>query len=699
MKKSIYSLCGMCSVRCPIRCEVTDGRVSWIEGNPHLQQGALCGKGSAGTCFVYNETRPKGPMIRQGSRGAGQWRSVSWDRALDYIAEKLNPLMERYGGRCVMLSSRGGPFQDLPQTFLQALGSPNLSNHDASCGRNVHHASQSVTGMGRKGFVYDIKNTKHLVLFGRNMLEALRVSEARTIMDARKRGMKMTVADVRASVTASKASRFWMLRPASDYALLLGIIHEVLKQGAYDKDFVSRYALGLSELETYVERFTPQWAATESCIPAEQIRDFVQEINEDRPKVIFHPGWMFSRYHNSFGASRCLHILNVLMGNIETEGGQLLPKDVKDAGAKGLQSLKSRVPKVTEKRADGVGWKYKHLDAGPGLHQLFYPAMMTGEPYPLKAYILYRHDPLVGFPDREAQLAALDKLDLIVSIDAKYGETTWFSDVILPNCGYLEKDSPIIVQKGAKPRMTMRRKVIDPVYDSKPEWWIFKELAKRLGAGQYFPYESIEELWQYQLEGTGITLDQFEEKGYVELVSENLPLKDREEIAYKTPSGKIEFFSQKLADAGLPSFPDYEKPPELSGDRFRVVFGRHAIHTQGQTQNNPYLHEVFPTNSVWIHRDRARELGIEDKDLVEVFCDCDQRQILIPAHVTEFVHPDALFLYHGFGRTVPLLHRAYNQGADDQKLCRGTLKDWDPAGGGVSLSESFVRVRKAGRLA
>ncbi len=156
MKKSVYSICGMCTVRCPIRVEVENNKITWIEGNQHLLGGALCARGAAGTALVTDTERPQQPLIREGARGAGRWRKVSWETAYDYIADKLTTIKEEHGPESVVLSSRGGPWQSMYKTFLYAYGSPNYTNHDNTCGNNTHHASLSVNGVGREGFSYDI---------------------------------------------------------------------------------------------------------------------------------------------------------------------------------------------------------------------------------------------------------------------------------------------------------------------------------------------------------------------------------------------------------------------------------------------------------------------------------------------------------------------------------------------------------------
>ncbi len=132
MVETVYSMCGMCAVRCNIKVEVEDGVVEWIEGNPHVPglEGSLCAKGSAGLPFEYDTERPQHPMIRTGPKGAGQWKKATWDEALGYITDKLKKIVEKQGGKAIALADRSGPFVDLTRSFMKALGSPNYLNHD-----------------------------------------------------------------------------------------------------------------------------------------------------------------------------------------------------------------------------------------------------------------------------------------------------------------------------------------------------------------------------------------------------------------------------------------------------------------------------------------------------------------------------------------------------------------------------------------
>jgi len=696
MTKSVYSICGMCTVRCPIRVETENNKVTWIEGNQHLIGGALCAKGSSAAAHVADRERPPQPLIREGARGSGQWKKVSWPTAYDYIADKLKKIKKEHGPESVVLSSRGGPWQTMYKSFIHAFGSPNYTNHDNTCGRNTHHSSLSLNGVGRKGFVYDIKNAKHLILFGRNMFSSLRIAENLQTLDMLDNGGKLTYVDVRQTITGLKSTRFFQVRPGTDYALALAMIHEIIKREVYDADFIDRYVTGFDELCYFVEQYTPAWAAKECGVREKAIKNFVDEIQEDMPKVIFHPGWNYSRYKDSFYAARALHILNVLMGSIEQKGGLIIPKGPGDCGKTGVRTIDIPKPKI--KRGDGVGWKYKHFDKGPGLAHLFFPTMMSEDPYPIKAWIAMRHDPFSCMPEPQKQKRYFDKLDLLVSIDTNYSEFGWYSDVILPECTFLERDNCICVQKGPKPRFGRRQKAIDAENESKPSWEIFKNLADRLDMPDYFPFNSIEEFWEWQLEPTEYTIKDFDEKGFIPLADEPV-MYDAKKLdgQFNTPSGKIEIISKKLDDAGLPSLKEYESPIKPPRGMFRLVYGRSAVHTQGHTVNNPLLNEVMPKNTLWINVKAAERLGIAHGDFVDVTSEDESYTGTVEANVVDYIHPEAVYMVHGFGREIPLQTRCLHAGISDQKLMSNKLDDWDQAGGAINLCEAFVVVRRSVR--
>ena len=377
-KRTVYSMCGMCSVRCPIEVTVEDGRVVWLQGNTHdLAIGAsLCAKGSAGLALEYDDDqRPQTPLIRMGPRGAGQWRRASWDEALDYIADKLQETIHEFGGRGIVLSDRSGPFTDLTRTFIRALGSPNYVTHDAVCIANVHNAARHALRLqpraahprpGAREAPGPLRPQRHRGAGGQG---------GQGLHGRAGRGIRVTYIDPRATFTACKATRYWQVRPNSDYTLNLAIIHELLKLEAYDKDFVARFVSGMDYLAEAVKDTTPEWQEQHTGVPAEQLRAFVKEIAADAPHVVFNPGWGTARHKQSFYVSRTALILNVLMGNLEIPGGFILAKPPEYYGRKGLKHLIDRVPPVDEparrRRWDhqaAVGSQDRHVASGVRRH-------------------------------------------------------------------------------------------------------------------------------------------------------------------------------------------------------------------------------------------------------------------------------------------------------------------------------------------
>ena len=694
MKESVYSICGMCAVRCPVKVEVENGKVTWIEGNSHDggMGTAVCAKAAASIPFQYDDQRPQNPMIRDGARGSGKWKDVSWDEAYSYITDKLKTIIDEHGAKSILLTDRGGPFADLRKAFMKAIGTPNYINHDCTCGRNANHAAKSVFNMGRKGLNYDLKNAKHIVLFGRNITESFKVKEVRSFLKGVQNGAHVTYVDPRVTNTAAKATRYWQNKPGTDYALLLGITNYIIANKLYDEEFVKKWCVGMAKLKKFLKPYTPEWAAEETGISAEEIKTFCHEVDADRPKVIFHIGWMYARYSDTFYASRMLNILNALMGNTEQAGGLFSAKTPKHAGSAGLKSLGADIPSVDEARCDSCDGDWSWYDNGAGMLQLAYDAIDTGKPYPVKAYIAHRHNPLIALPDPKEQKRILDKLDLLVAVEVNYSETAWYADVILPESTFFERDSILRTEKGPKPGFGMRKKCVDAYYDSKPGWQIYTELAERLGKGEYFPYKTIEDIWKYQLQDTEVKIEDFAAKGFIKLCDDPIGI-STDDIKFNTDSGKIEIFNKSWEDKGIPSFKPYESPEEPPEGSYRLLFGRKGYQTHGQSTNNPVLSELLGSNKLLIHTNEAKKLGIADGDTVTV--SNSGAQGTIEAQVTDFIHPQAVFMLHGFGKDVPAQERAYGKGLADNDFMIGRLKDWDKAGGGLALNETFVTVKPA----
>jgi thiosulfate reductase/polysulfide reductase chain A len=684
----------MCSIRCPIKVTTNGGQVRWIEGNPHVpgMEGSLCPRGAAGINMLYDHERLQAPMIRDGERGSGKWKRVSWEKALDYVGDRLKKIIDQHGGHSVVLGERTQLATHVSKTFLKAIGSPNHFTHDALCKGSVNTACRSLFGYKDAQMSMDYKNTKHIVLYGRNIFEAISVKEVNNLTQALENGAKMTYIDPRVSITATKAHRYWMIRPGTDLALNYALIHVILKERLYDAGYVDRWVLGLPELQDFVRSYTPQWAEAETGIPAGEIVSLAREISKDKPNVIFHFGYRGASYRNEIYQRRSIMILNALMGSVEVKGGFFFKKGPGEVGGKAARKLtEQKFPKIEVPRFDKVGTKDFPLpDPDHGVGQKLPEAILNEDPYPLKALIAYRFDPLGSIPDAKLTKKALEKLDLLVCIDINYSDIAWYSDVILPESTYLERTDCVQQANGLKPQMFLRKQAVPPRYDTREGAMILKQIGERIGIGKYFPYSDMEELLDWQLEGTGFGRQDFESKGFVAYGKDQIFWDRKEGLKLKTPSQKIELKSSLLENAGFDSFPEYQPVQRPEGNSFRLITGRIALHTHVSTQNNPYLSEIVPENVLWINSAKAAELGIQNGDLVEVAS--SRATGNIKAFVTEMIHPETVFMLHGFGHEAKAATRSYNKGVSDSVLQENIS---DEIGGSPGLHETFVTVSPA----
>lgn len=691
MEKDVYSLCFMCSVRCPIKVLVKDGQVKWIEGNPHVPgiEGSLCPRGAAGISMLYDDERVKSPMIRVGDRGSGHWKKASWDEALDYVADKLKQIIEAYGGHSVAIGERTQLATHVTKTFLKAIKSPNHFTHDALCKGSVNTACRSLFGYTDAQMSVDYANTKHIVLYGRNLFESIAVKEVKNMMKALEKGAEITYIDPRVTVTATKARRYWQIRPGTDLALNYALIHVILKEKLYDAEYVNNWVLGLNELQDFVNLYTPEWAEKETHIAAGAIVDLARRISKEKPHVIFHFGYRGASHTNEIYMRRSIMILNALMGSVEAKGGFFFKKGPGEVGGKPARKLtEQKFPKIDMPRFDKVGTPDFPLpDPNHGVAQMLPQAILNEDPYPIKAFIAYRFEPLMSIPDTNLTKKALEKLDLIVAMDVNYSDIAWHADVILPESTYLERTDSIQQVNGLKPQMFLRKQAVPPRYDTRDGAMILKQIGERMGIGEYFPYETMEELVRWQLEGTGFTIGDFDAKGFVAYGKNQIFWDRNDGLKFKTPSGKIEFKSSLLENAGFESFPAYEPIPSPQKDQFRLVVGRNALHTHISTQNNPYLNELCSENVIWINKAKAEALGIADGDTVEVASRVGKGKI--NAFVTDLIHPEAVFMLHGFGHESEKATRSYQKGVNDALLQENIS---DRIGGSPAFHDTFVTI-------
>jgi thiosulfate reductase/polysulfide reductase chain A len=683
----------MCPVRCPIEAEVQDGRCRFVQGNRHEPSihGALCTRGAAGTAFVQDDERPQFPMRRQGGRGEGRWQRLSWDQAFATAAERLDSVRSGEGGRGLLWLDAGGPFSGLRQALARGLGSPNFLAADSAHAIHRRHAALSLFGFTDERLVPDFRNAREVLLQGRNLFENVDVAQANDLLDGLQAGGRLTVVDVRATVSASKADRFFMVRPATDYAFNLAVIHTLLEQGLHDPAFAERWIADLDELRLLTNPYTPAYAEAETGIPADRITALAADLAKAAPRAVWYPGPQLSRQAESFFVCRSAFIINALLGTIGAKGGLALAARPEDVGEAPLRPLPDLVPSVDAPRADGVGVKYPEFAGGPGLLHAALDAVQTREPYAVRACIAYEQDPLGELPNPPAVRAALAGLDFLVCITSAWSETAWQADLILPLSAYLERESILGQRDGVSPCFLLRRRCVEPRFETRADWEVVSGLAARLGLPQ-LAFQRAEDIWAYQLEGTGVRMKDFERSGMVALSGRKRYDLLSGAFTFPTDSGKIEMVNPRWRRQGLPSLAPYARkavPPEGA---FRLTTGGCGVHNGGASINNPLLHRRMPENVLWMNTAAAGSLGIADGDTVTVRSGDQSGRIRVK--LTEHIHAEAVFMVHGFGRTLPVESRACGRGLSPNALMPVGLGQWDRSGGGQVQPGDWVRVSK-----
>jgi|WetSurMetagenome_2_1015567.scaffolds.fasta_scaffold75432_1 thiosulfate reductase / polysulfide reductase chain A len=675
----IPTMCEMCVWRCGVLAKVESGKVVKLDGNPEHphSNGNLCPRGQSGLMNTYDPDRVLTPLIRVGKRGQGLFRKASWDEALDTVAENMLKIKDKYGPEAMIFSSTHNLSQVQFENLLNAFGSPNYGTQRSLCFNAMIVANLTTYGMEEPGRKYD--DLKYIILTGRNLMEAISTSETSALSQALDRGVKVIYLDPRYTKTAAKASEWLPIKPGTDLAFHLALLNVIISGNLYNRSFVDSFTSGFDQLAAAIDQYTPEWASALTDIPAETIRRIAGEFAAAGPYALAHNGWRTSNFQNSFQTERAITILNALVGNWGTamfpaagEGGSVL-------GAPPQPGY----PRISAQRLDGVPWKYPFVPLKIGVFQEMREAVLSGEPYQAHGWFIARQNPAMSLPDRGRTLQAFNKMDFITTIDIIMNDTSWFSDVVLPEASYLERYDPLNI---VGDRAYIRQPVIEAQGEGRSALWIYKELGSRLGLSDYFQYADEEDYLKQQLAPLGVSLEDVRQKGFVQLPSESSYL---EQFNWSTASGKIEIFSKTLESKGFSPLPAWEEPPMPKAGEFYLLTGKVAQSTQFGTQNNQLLHKYSDEPRLWMNTDAANAFGLKDTDLVEVSSSAGKIHIKLEA--TQAIRSDCVYLTPGYGHLSKGLTTAYGWGASDSDL---HLTFTDPISGGQALSQTFVTVKK-----
>ncbi len=688
--------CEICFWKCAGWVYKVDGKPWKIVGNKEDPNcyGRLCPRGTGGIGAYTDNERLKYPLMRKMVRGKQQFVRVSWEEALDFIASKMKAVAEQYGPESVALFTHGSGSKFF-EPLVRAFGSDTIAEPSYAQCRGPREEGFRLTfgeGIGSPERI-DIPNARCIVLIGSHLGENMLNSQVQEFSDAVGRGATIITVDPRFSTAASK-SRYWLpIRPGTDLALLLAWINVLVTEELYDRQFVQQYTYGFDKLKQWIQPYTPEWAYPITTIKPDLIRRTAREMAMNKPATLIHPGRHVTWYGNDTQRERAMAILVALLGSWGRRGGYYYPN-------------KARVPKYPLPPYPEPRWTWRDLlgDDYPLARKaptnVLRDATLKGDdtPYPIKGWIVNATNLMMTLPEPQKTIEAIQKLDFIVAIDIIPSEITGWADVVLPECTYLERYDDLRISQGKSPTIALRAPAFEPRWESKPSWWMAKQLANRLGLEKWFPWKDIEEYLEYRLQKVGLTLAELKKKGVVHLPEQKLPIYFEEGIEprFRTPTGKIELYSTVLEAAGFDPLPAYEHPEEPPEGYYRLIYGRAPMHSFSRTTNNPLLYELMKENEVWVHPTVAQLHGIKNGDYVVLENQDGARSNKIRVKVTERIRHDCVYMVHGFGHWDKRLKRAYKKGASTARLI--TKVKTDPIMGGTGLRTNFVTFRKVSEL-
>ena len=687
--RRVPTYCEVCFWKCAAWAHVTkDGKIQKITGNNDDPQcnGRLCPRGTGGVGMFSDPDRLKKPLMRVVKDGKQTYREASWDEALGFIASKMKDLKAKHGPESMALffhGSSGNHFSHLMKAYGTAnLAAPSFAQcrgprdvgFDATFGESV--SSPEVT---------DIRDTKCLVLIGSHIGENMHNGQVQEMSEAIDKGAVIITVDPRLSTAASK-SKFWLpIKPSTDIALLLSWIHVLIYDELYNKEYVTKYAEGFTELKEHVKLFTPEWAYGITTLKPDLIRNTAREIANAAPSVIIHPGRHAAWYGDDAQRTRAIAILNALLGSWGNRGGLFFKEGIK-------------VPEFAHPEYPTPAWSWKELSNGryPLANEAITNTVIeasipsAGKEARIKGWIVSGTNLIASVPLKEELAKAMQSLELFVVVDTMPMEITGYADVVLPECTYLERYDDIRATAHREPTLSLRMPAVDPQNETKPAWWIAKQLGERLGLGDYFNYEDYSEVLDWQLKQVGSSLDEMKRIGVKKLKRETSPyITEGITHTFKTASGKIQLYSHEFAEAGFDAMPVYTPHPEPEEGFYRLIYGRAPMHTFSRTANNPNLVALMPENSVWVNPQVAKIWGLKKNQYVWLKNqDGAVSNFSVKVRLTERIRWDSVYIVHGFGHHHKPLHLAYGRGVNDTELITNVMVD--PIMGGTGMRGNFI---------
>ena len=675
---------GTCHHDCPDSCgwEVTveDGVAVKMRGNPDhpYSQGELCPKVNRFLDRAYSPDRILTPLIIDGPKGSGRYRRASWDEALALVAERLHGIIEDSGGEAIVpwgdAGTQGALMMDsLSQRFFARLGASRQV--DSLCGATAGVGTASSLGTPLASDPLDVQYSKYVVLWGTNT----RLTNRHLwpfVEKARADGAKIVVIDPVRTVTADAADWFLPIRPGTDVAFVLAVMHVIVRDDLVDHDYVSQHTTGFDELVEHVRDWTPERAAIECGLDAVDIERFAREYATTTPAFI---RTLIGAEHRELGAQffRAVSLLPALIGAWKHRGGGY---------ARSVGSYNYDFVDITTFAAP-------HLAGGKprraiSMNRLGRALLDEALDPPIRAVIVWNGNPVVTAPEASLLRQGLSRSDVFTVVSEQFlTDTARYADVIFPACTQIEQDD--VVPAWGHLYLGWNHKAIEPLGESVPNTELWRRLSRAMGFTEPELFATDDELLATCLRG--IDVNQLKERGWM-----RLPIpEDRRPFAegYPFPDGKLPFANAELERQGHGRLPTYRPAREGAignGGRYPLSLMSPKFHQRFLNASYSHLERhAGPEGELFcdLHPDDAAARGIADGDVIEVFNDRARLQAVARVSDDTRARPGLVIVPFGWvgDRT--------RDGLAVNDLTNDAPTDW---GGGVAFFDTSVEVTLLG---
>ena len=680
----VHSLCNSCSSKCGYYAYVVDGELTKLigdEAHPNAQ-GKLCARGYGYSQIAYSKDRLTDPL-KKNDKGA--FEAISWDQAYSEIAEKVKAIIADKGPQALAMVQDPRPSgKYYTKRFMNALGSANVYTHGAAC--NLSKESGFTQAIGAASYASDMENSKMTMFIGRSYADAIRPSSVAELQRAHENGAHIVLVDPRCNNSIAFADEWVPINPGTDLALILAMSNVLINRDLYDAEYVAANSVGFDEWASAIADYTPEWAEGICDVPADTIVEIAESLAAAAPACAIEPSWRAAfgcAYQNSFETARAVCAVNALLGCWGQKGGALITSSPKAGDVDPVKF--PEVPKPAAKRLGDA--EYPLALSGTGTNLAVLNGCADGA---IQGVFFYNSNAVQGYAQPKVWREGLEKTDLVVTIDVQMSETALASDYVLPEVTYLERlELPEFVG-GKKHYVGMRTVALEKIHpETRTCDEIFNGLAEACGVGEYFQF-TAEDWAEAQLATVGVSLDQMKKEGVVELPD---PHFEYGVPTFKTASGKFEFKTDKVGEAGLNPVIGWipRKVTPQSGE-FAIVGGKQGIHSHTMTQNIEALHAIsreYHMERLWMAAKDAADLGVQTGDTVEVSSSEHTGQVEV--RVTQRLKPGVVFLPTHYGGDAPAQTRAYHYGIS---LTDFIPLDAEPGVGSMMSQEVAVTVKK-----